>query len=61
MFSINALITGGPLVRVNLNEECFFSFYFSIFPKFRYFPIGKNRPIPKFREHTEVNLKNSPR
>ena len=48
-------------VRVDLNEECF-SVFFSIFPKFWYFPIlGRNQEIPKFRENTEKKLKNSPR
>ena len=33
-------------------------FFFSIFPKCRYFPIiGKNREIPKFRENTGKNEK----
>ena len=49
-------------LKVNLNEECFSVFFPSIFPKFRYIPIiGKNRQMPKFRENTEINLKNSPR
>ena len=50
-------------LRVNLNEE-WVSVFFSIFPKFRGFPIvqiEKTRQIPKFRENVEINLKNSPR
>ena len=50
---------GFVVLRVNLNEECF-SLFFGIFPKFRYFPIGKNRQIPKNRENTEINLKKQP-
>ena len=44
-------------VRVNLNEECF-SFFFSIFPKFRYFPFPIFK-IPKFREKLEKTEKQS--
>ena len=49
-----------PWVRVDLNEKCF-SVFFSIFPKFRCFPIGKNQEIPECRENTEKKLKHSPR
>ena len=45
---------------VNLNAK-FFPVFFSILPKFRYFPTGKYREIPKIRENTEINLKSSPR
>ena len=54
--------------RGNLNEACFSVFFqyfpaisvfsrnFGIFPKFRYFPMGKNREITKSRENTGINL-----
>ena len=50
-----------PRIRVDLNEECLSVYFFSIFPKFRYFPVGKYREIPNFRESPENPLKNSTR
>ena len=44
----------------DLNEECY-SVFFSIFPKFRYSPIGKKQEIPKFGKILKKTLQNIPR
>ena len=42
------------LIRVAILTRSVFSAFFSVFPKFRYFPTGKNQEIPKFRDNTET-------
>ena len=37
-----------------------FQIFYSFFPKFRFFPIGKKQEIPKFRENTEKKTKKQP-
>ena len=45
-------------LRVDLNEGCVL-FFFSIFPKLRYFLFFSYKKIPKFRENRKKQKKNS--